>query len=181
MGARSRFRPYLLFLCMCFAFLAAPREGFSQSASDLGAAQGNSVLSIYGSKSGVTNNVSNPLTSNNTPMTMVDGTVSFSGQLQCPNSQRFMEVLIQPGATGDIDTFIVSQDTNFDGSLDYTYQVPFPVSGLCANGVITCSPGTWTNCQTYQWTSDTSGRVSLQVVPLTALGGCFCINNSCGT
>ena len=76
-----------------------------------------------------------------------------------------MEVLIQPGATGDITTFIVSQDTNFDGNLDYTYEVPFPVSGLCANGVITCNPGTWTNCRTYQWTSDTSGRVSLQVGP----------------
>ena len=96
-------------------------------------------------------------------MTTVDGSTSFSGQLQCPNSQRFMEVLIQPGATGDITTFIVSQDTNFDGNLDYTFQVPFPVSGICANGVITCSPGTWTNCRTYQWASDTSGRVSLQV------------------
>ena len=181
MDAGSRFRPHLLLLLMCIAFLAAPREGLSQSASDLGAAQGNSVLNLYGSKSGITNNVSNPLTSSNTPMTTIDGTTSFSGQLQCPNSQRFMEVLIQPGATGDITTFIVSQDTNFDGNLDYTYEVPFPVSGLCANGVIACNPGTWSNCQTYQWASDSSGRVSLQVVPLTALGGCFCVNNSCGT
>ena len=97
-----------------------------------------------------------------------------------PNSQRFMEVLIQPGSTGDIDTFIVSQDTNFDGAPDYTFQVPFPVSGLCANGVITCDPGTWTNCRTYQWTSNTSGQASLKPVSTTALGGCFCINNSCG-
>jgi hypothetical protein len=178
-GAGSRFRSYLLLLCV--ALLAAPTEGLSQSPSDLGATQGSSVLNVYGSKSGITNNVSNPLTSGNTPMTTVDGSASFSGQLQCPNSQRFMEVLIQPGATGDITTFIVSQDTNFDGSLDYTYEVPFPVSGLCANGVIACSLGTWTNCQTYQWTSDASGKVSLQVVPLTALGGCFCVNNSCGT
>ncbi len=101
MGAR--YRPHLLLLCMCVAFLAAPREVLSQSASDLGEAQGNSVLNIYGTKSGITNNVSNPLTSSNTPMTTVDGSTSFSGQLQCPNSQRFMEVLIQPGATGDID------------------------------------------------------------------------------
>src|SRR5208283_3331984 len=181
MGARSWFRPYLIFLCMCVPLLATAREGLSQSPSDLGEAQGNSVLNTYGTKSGITNNISNPLTSSNTPMTTIDGSVSFSGQLQCPNSQRFMEVLIQPGVTGDITTFIVSQDTNFDGNLDYTYEVPFPVSGLCANGVVTCNPGTWTNCRTYQWTSDTSGRVSLQSVPLTALGGCFCVNNSCGT
>ncbi len=180
MGAGSRLRPYFFLLCMCVALVAAPREGISQSASDLGEAQGNSVVNVYGTKSGITNNVSNPLTSSNTPMTTIDGTTSFSGQLQCPNSQRFMEVLIQPGATGDITTFIVSQDTNFDGNLDYTFQAPFPVSGICANGVITCNPGTWTNCQTYQWASDTSGRVSLQSVPLTALGGCFCVNNSCG-
>jgi hypothetical protein len=174
------YRPYLL-LCMCVVFLASPTGGFSQSASDLGEAQGNSVLNIYGSKSGITNNVSNPLTSSNTPMTTVDGTVAFSGQLQCPNSQRFMEVLIQPGATGDIDTFIVSQDTTFSGNLNYTYEVPFPVSGLCANGVIACTPGRWTNCQTYEWTCNASGEVSLAVVPLTTLGGCFCVNNSCGT
>jgi hypothetical protein len=166
---------------MFLAFLAAPGEVLPQSAGDLGEAQGNSVLNIYGSKSGITNNVSNPLTSSNTPMTTVDGSTSFSGQLQCPNSQKFMEVLIQPGATGDIDTFIVSQDTNFDGTLDYTFRVPFPVSGICANGVITCDPGAWTNCRTYRWTSDTSGRVSLQPVDLTALGGCFCVNNSCGS
>ncbi len=183
MGGRYGMRvgPSLLFLWMCIALLAAPREGLSQSPSDLGVTQGNNLLNIYGTKSGITNNISNPLTSSNTPMTTVDGTVSFSGQLQCPNSQRFMEVLIQPGATGDITTFIVSQDTNFDGNLDYTYEVPFPVSGLCANGVIACTPGTWTNCQTYQWTSNGSEQVSLAVVPLTALGGCFCVNNSCGT
>jgi hypothetical protein len=166
---------------MCVAFLAVPGVVFSQNASDLGEVQGNSVINIYGSKSGITNNVSNPLTSSNTPMTTTDGSTSFSGQLQCPNSQKFMEVLIQPGTTGDITTFMVSQDTNFDGNLDYAYQVPFPVSGICANGVIACDPGTWTNCRTYQWTSDTSGRIGLQVVPLTTLGGCFCVNNSCGT
>jgi hypothetical protein len=165
---------------MCVPILAAPREGFPQSPSDLGVAQGNNVLNMYGTKSGITNNISNPLTSSNTPMTTVDGSVSFSGQIQCPNSQKFMEVLIQPGTTGDIDTFIVSQDTTFSGTLNYTYEVPFPVSGLCANGVIACAPGTWTNCQTYQWTSNGSGQVSLAVAPLTALGGCFCVNNSCG-
>jgi len=180
MGARSWLRPYLIFLCMCVPILAAPREGFPQSPSDLGVAQGNNVLNMYGTKSGITNNISNPLTSSNTPMTTVDGSVSFSGQIQCPNSQKFMEVLIQPGTTGDIDTFIVSQDTTFSGTLNYTYEVPFPVSGLCANGVIACAPGTWTNCQTYQWTSNGSGQVSLAVAPLTALGGCFCVNNSCG-
>ncbi len=104
MGGRYGMRvgPSLLFLWMCIALLAAPREGLSQSPSDLGVTQGNNLLNIYGTKSGITNNISNPLTSSNTPMTTVDGTVSFSGQLQCPNSQRFMEVLIQPGATGDI-------------------------------------------------------------------------------
>ncbi len=84
MGAGSRFRPYLLLLCMCVVFLAAPGEVLSQSASDLGETQGNSVLNVYGTKSGITNNVSNPLTSSNTPMTTVDGSTSFSGQLQCP-------------------------------------------------------------------------------------------------
>ncbi len=78
------YRLYLLLLCVCLALLAAPREVLSQSASDLGEAQGNSVLGVYGTKSGITNNVSNPLTSSNTPMTTVDGSTSFSGHIHSP-------------------------------------------------------------------------------------------------
>ena len=172
-------RFFLFAICAAFLIIV-PREGLPQSANFLGETAGNTVLSSYGTKEGITGSVSNPLTSSNTPMTTIDGTTSFSGQLACPNSQSFMEVLIQPGVTGDIDTFIVSQDTTFSGTLDYTFEVPFPVSGICANGVIGCDAGAWTNCRSYQWTSDTSGRATLQAVSLTALGGCFCINNSCG-
>ncbi len=48
------------------------------------------------------------------------------------------------GRHNDADGF--NQDTDFDGVLDYSYLAPFAVSGVCANGVIACDSGTWTNC-----------------------------------
>jgi len=74
----------------------------------------------------------------------------------------------------------VSEDTDWDGVLDYAYQVPFPVSGICANGVISCNPGTWTNCTPYAWTSDNQGKASLAPALDSDMMSCFCVNATCG-
>lgn len=92
-----------------------------------------------------------------------------------------MEIFIQPGPSGDITTLMANQDTDFDGVLDYSYQAPFPVSGVCANGVIACDSGTWTNCTSYRWTGGTDGRVSLQPAVDSDMKQCFCVNASCGS
>jgi hypothetical protein len=76
---------------------------------------------------------------------------------------------------------IISQDLNTDGIIDYAYTVPRPVSGVCANGYISCAPGTWANCGYYLWVSDPSGKISDTGVPIMNLGGCYCINSSCGS
>ena len=58
---------------------------------------------------------------------------------------------------------------------------PSPYRGFARTGSLRAIREQWNNCRTYQWTSDASGRASLQAVSLAALGGCFCVNNSCGT
>jgi hypothetical protein len=45
-----------------------------------------------------------------------------------PSSQRFMEIFIQPGPSGDITTLMVNQDNRFRRVLDYSYLAPFAVS-----------------------------------------------------
>ena len=75
---------------------------------------------------------------------------------------------------------MVMQDTNLDGQMDYQYNMPFPVSGICGNGVIGCDVGTWNNCHYWQWVANTKGQLSIQQTDLTKMGGCYCINNSCG-
>jgi len=151
-----------------------------QDAKNAGSSLGSSFLGNYGSKGGIQQNISNPMTSSNTPMTTMDGSKQFNAQLSCPSSKEFLNVFIQPSYTGDLSTVIVSQDTNMDGTTDYSFQLPVLVSGVCANGFISCTAGTWANCAAYKWTVD-MGRASAASALITDLGGCYCINNSCGT
>jgi hypothetical protein len=139
------------------------------------------VSSKYGSSEAITQNAVNPLTTSGSQMTNISGTTTFNAPLvSCPSSDQFMNLTIIPGSTGDISSIYVQQDTNFDNSMDYTYSVPVLVSGVCANGVISCTASTWENCSYYKWVADSAGKISLEAVTMQDLGGCFCVNNSCG-
>lgn len=142
---------------------------------------GNAVNKKFGSAAGIRDNASQPLTSKGTKLYTVDGTKSDYAQISRPASKAFVNIVGQPSGTGDLTGVAVYEDLNFDGTSDYAYMVPVPISGVCANGVISCNPGTWTNCQTFKWQSDASGKVALASTSLDSLGGCYCINSSCGS
>jgi len=146
-----------------------------------GQTAGETIRGKFGSQDVLRQNIVNPMTSSETPLETVDGSTAFPGQLSFPSSRKFLEVFMQPGPSGDLSTVIIGEDLNFDGTTDYSYQLPYPVSGVCGNGIITCTPGTWTACDYYAWTADSSGRVRLQGTTSTGLGGCYCINNDCGS
>jgi hypothetical protein len=110
----------------------------------------------------------------------VDGKISFTPSLSCQKTASLLEVLIQPSSTGDIGTVQVSRDKDFDGSFDSTSTLPVPVSGICANGVISCTPGTWNSCRFFQWQIDTAQNLKLGETEMPTLAGCYCVNNSCG-
>ena len=168
---------------------------------------GNQVNAKYGSSAGVTARFSAPLTSRGTPMQPLladlytcssDGRTysdlsscqaacsgtcdkGFNAQMEHPSSRSFLEVHILPASSGDIGTLLVKQDTDFDGTFDSSYTSPYPVSGVCANGFISCDPGTWNNCRYFTWQADSGKRISIaELSSIQDLGGCFCINNSCG-
>ncbi len=153
----------------------------AQSPVDVGGALGTQAMGRYGSRDGLRTNLFNPLMSGSAPLETLDGSAQGDARLLCPSSSRFMDIFVQPGPSGDIQTLLVSQDTDFDGVLDYSYQAPFLVSGVCANGIISCDAGLWSHCTTYRWVADGSGRASLQETLINNLAGCFCINNSCGS
>lgn len=141
----------------------------------------NKVASKYGSSDGIRQNAVNPMTAGGLPMTNINGTTSFNAPLViCPASKKFLDVSIVPGNKGDIAGVYVQQDTDFDSLFDYTYYVPVAVSGVCGNGVISCDAGTWNNCRHFKWVAGPDGRAGLQEVAMQDLGGCFCVNNSCG-
>jgi len=153
--------------------------GALDAARQAGGVFAGTALDRYGSKKGIRDNIANPLTSSTAPMRSINGNVSFNGQVSCPSSAKFLQVFIGIGAKGDLSPVIVKQDTNLDGNFDYTYSIPFQVSGVCANGVISCDPGTWINCSYYRWTVDSAFKVSLQSTGVSNLGGCTCVNSDC--
>jgi hypothetical protein len=175
---RTFLRKTLVLFITWFVFISFPC--MAQSPTETAGSLGNQAIEKYGSKEGLNSNLFNPLMSGSVPLTTLDGSNQGNAQLSCPSSQRFMEILLQPGPSGDIATLMVSQDTDFDGILDYSYQAPFLVSGVCTNGVIACDSGKWTNCSTYSWVSDASGRASFQPASENDMKGCFCVNSSCG-
>lgn len=145
-----------------------------------GQTAGETIRGKFGSQDALRQNILNPMTSSGSSLETVDGGTSFSGQLSFPSSRKFLEVFMQPGPTGDLSTVILGEDLNFNGTTDYSYQVPYPVSGICGNGIIACAPGTWTGCQHYLWRADAAGRVNLQSTSPDNVGGCYCINSDCG-
>jgi len=169
----------LALACLTNASSAGPVE--DAQARAMADVSGNQVLGLYGSQEGSNTNISIPMTNTGTQLRSVDGNTSFSANLTSPSSAAFLHVMIQPSGTGDLQQVMISQDLDMDGNMDYTYTVPRPVSGLCANGYYSCSPGSWTGCSTYRWVSDASGRVSDTSTSVVDLGGCYCINSSCGS
>ena len=139
-----------------------------------------SVYEYLGTGAAINQNAAQPITSSKTPMKTIDQSQSFSAQLSCPSTSKFVDILVQPGSTGDLEMVMVMQDTNLDGQMDYQYNMPFPISGICGNGVIQCDAGTWKNCKYWKWVADNQGKLSIQQTDLTKMGGCYCINNSCG-
>jgi len=119
----------------------------------------------------------NPLLSN-TPMYTIDSSTSFNAQILCPSATEFMTILAQPLSTGDINV-IVFLDKNRDGRMDSQFNFN-GVSGICANGFIRCDPGKWQACKFYKFFYNGNSLIEREV-SFEELGGCFCINNSCGS
>lgn len=114
------------------------------------------------------------------PIATIDNSQQFTSSLACQKSAIALEILAQAGASGDITTLRLTRDKDLDGTFDETLNVPMPISGICANGVIACNQASWDQCRNFQWTVGNAGEIRLAEVDLTALAGCYCINNSCG-
>lgn len=114
-------------------------------------------------------------------LTTVDNKTRFTPSLSCQKTATLLELMVQPGSTGDLTQVRISHDRDFDGAFDSQTLLPILVSGVCANGVIACMPGTWEGCRSYRWNVDASLNIGLAQTDMTQLSGCYCLNNSCGS
>jgi len=162
------------------------QEVWAQDASDPTQPQKDNAQQAYeaikgrfGDKDALEQNFTTPLTSG-TSFTTLDGRTAFNQQLSCSSSSNYLEVFYGIGGGGDLSPISVRQDTNFDGKFDWNVSFANPVSGICANGIIACDAGTFDNCRSYSWTAGSGTRLALKETSLGELGGCYCVNNSCG-
>ena len=114
------------------------------------------------------------------PIATIDNSQTFNPNIACQKTATLLELLAQPSSAGDIGSLSIARDKNLDGTFDESLTVPVPVSGVCVNGIISCQPGSWNQCRPFQWALPDSGNLKLSEVDLTALSGCYCVNNSCG-
>jgi len=149
-----------------------------QKATDL-----NNMISNYTSKSAIRNNLQNPLATDQ-QLTTLDGTEAFDAQIGCQASNAYLRLTAAPTGSGDVKLISIEQDTTLDGEMNSVTVPPWNISGACANGFINCEAGTFNEdtCISYKWVANShTHQIGIQEVPLSDLGGCYCINNACGT
>lgn len=132
-----------------------------------------------GSAQKISDNAITPLTSD-AKMKTLDGSEEFNANYMCTSENAFADITIVPLGNSNIRILNLRLDTNQDGRLD-SYQTPnWEMTGICANGFINCSdPLNSRTCNYYKWEAS-SFRLSTSEVPVTGVGGCYCINNRCG-
>lgn len=137
---------------------------------------GEMLNSAYSADGGIQDRAEKPLTSDE-PFVDLDGNPTFTANLSCHSSDVYLDVLVSLSATYDA-TVTINQDTDLDGMMDFTVNIS-GVSGVCSNGFIVCSPGSWTGCTAYKWSVSALDQVEYSQVAVGDLGGCYCINASC--
>lgn len=170
-------------ILLSFLFLWSVGALSEETSQDIGKAKAESLRDYFGdftSSSGVKNKLQTPLTSSN-KLTTFDGSSSFDAQLGCQASSEYLRTTIAPLSSGDVRFLAIEQDTSMDGKIDTVATPDWIISGVCANGFITCAAGTWNACKNMIWTANKeTNQIGAYQGALTDLGGCYCINNSCG-
>ncbi|MGK7345012.1 MAG: hypothetical protein ACNS63_04310 [Candidatus Nitrospinota bacterium M3_3B_026] len=167
-----------LLLCLTAALLlpAAVASAADEAAVEAGQAAGSEALVVYGTPEGLKDNLAVPWASG----AMFPEPPEGEEEPGCPSSPEYMTVEIgPPGPTGDLAGLAVRQDTELSGSFDHYASGPGRISGVCADGVVSCAPGTWEGCSFHRWTADAKGRLSLARLPENELKECYCVNDGC--
>lgn len=169
-------RPPKLFLAMTIAMVVTDASA-APTPADRARAAAAASRARTSSSDLLLRNVINPGIGGGAVST-VDGSRTFTSNLSCRKTQNLLRAVATPLPSGDL-ALALSRDTNLDGSYDWNSTVPV-VSGVCANGYITCAPGSWTGCTVHKWDVDASGNITATPGPMAQNDSCYCVNNSCG-
>jgi len=114
----------------------------------------------------------------NGTLSTFDNSKTFSANISCPSSTKFLEIIMQPQSNGNVN-FNVYFDSNFDGKVDKV-QYFTGISGICGNGYVKCAdPRNWFDCRMYKVSYDGSSFVETET-SLFSLSSCFAVTNMYG-
>jgi hypothetical protein len=181
-----------IILLACLLCIALPAILFAADINPHEAAENaaKSVLSHLGDPDGLHQGISVPLTQEGS---VLDPNKKTTSGLICPASEKFLSVTTSRDGFGRLVNTLISQDLDFDGVPDSTYQSlsPVPISGICRNGLFSCLNGGLDNCHYYLWQAESNGEVYLKKLDkemdtgnakartFEVLGDCYCIANDC--
>lgn len=142
---------------------------------------GRLVQETMGNNAAAQQNAVKPLFGGSSQLRSLDGTAAADARVGANNAEvPFLRLLLRPAPqTGDVD-ILALQDLDLSGTFERSYSVPQKASGVCANGIIVCDPGTWSNCLPQRWGTDEEGYLLLEAATMGDLQACFCVNSSCG-
>jgi hypothetical protein len=156
-----------------------------EDARNAGKAAANLVRNEINTGEKINKRIAGPMTDSEAPLMtfgQVADQVAMNIEITNHSSSEFLTITASPVSTGDIRNMSIEMDTDFDGVLDSTYIVPYTISGVCANGFITCLAGTWDGCANYQWRFSSPGGIRAVLVSTQdELKGCYCINTGCNS
>lgn len=172
---------WILSFLLAVNVAVAVAEDQVQMAIEAANNMGKQVRNAWTSPERLSRNVTRPVMTGQLPLRTLDGTTDFTAAISCPGSASLFQVIIQPGPTMDLNFIKVVYDADLNGTLDTSLDIPGPVSGICANGFVSCTPGTWDDCHWFTWSINGTSPSPLQVAPSSPgeLGGCYCINSGC--
>jgi hypothetical protein len=191
----------LLLSCLIATCACADQQQGQQAAPVDAQTLWTQTLSPYvGSGAAVQSNLVQPMVAG-TPVISIDGLNSTtSNMISSANKPPIMQIqAFSVPATGDVCYVKVSQDLAAAGVLGTISQFPaapncaaggMVISGLCANGYISCPAGTFyagppavNQCQFYAWGADpVTGQINTtQLAGIGTLQACYCFNSACTT
>ncbi len=133
-----------------------------------------------GSPEKLRNDVMNPLLGSGAfDLDRVNDQAAFEVSPACPGSNAFLRISTQQDSGGDLLIQRLEQDLALTGTVDHSLHPGWRVSGVCANGMIECRSGSWSQCSAYRWTVNSNRTLGREKTAPSNLGGCYCINNSC--
>ncbi|QOX80924.1 hypothetical protein FY034_18150 (plasmid) [Trichlorobacter lovleyi] len=173
---------FMLLFLGTFPFIASA-ETPQDSATNI---YNKNIKPQYGANTALKANVSDPMISGGSLKT-IDGKKSFTVDSFKGSDKATLKVVAVPNpATGDVASVTIQQDLDNDGTLDISNTFPTlaesgkMISGVCSNGYIACSPGTYSGCKYSMWSADSNGAVGVTpVATLSELANCYCYNNYC--